>query len=415
MPLNRPLPPRPCAGWRQRLLAALTIAAAAGCASPPTPPAEADPSALFQDALMGLAADAGSPANLAAARQAERERLFEMSDEMRRFAQQHLQAARPGTDLRQRLVDALYNDSALRIRYDADQTLTAAQAFAQRRGNCLTLVVLTAAFAKHLGLPLSYQRVRVDEVYTRQQGMTLAAGHVNLVLAPPMALRGVPGRGLAELSEWTVDFLPGADLRGQRSEPLDEDTLVAMALNNQAVAALVQQDLRSAYGLARAAVRQAPTHAAALNTLGVIYQRAGHAAPAEDSFRQALVHDADNKAALGNLAELLSTSGREAQAQPLRQRLAALQPVPPFQHLERGRQALAAGDAAAARDHFLQELRLQPEQHEAHFWAAQAWLQLGDVRQAARHLELAADNSPSTHKQLRYTAKLQHLRDSRVQ
>jgi hypothetical protein len=45
--------------------------------------------------------------------------------------------------------------------------LTAREAFAARTGNCLSLVIMTSAFAKQLGLPVSYRRVVMEEMYTR--------------------------------------------------------------------------------------------------------------------------------------------------------------------------------------------------------------------------------------------------------
>ena len=46
-------------------------------------------------------------------------------------------------------------------------TRNAAEAFAARSGNCLSLVIMTAAFAKELGLSVRYQNVFVDETWSR--------------------------------------------------------------------------------------------------------------------------------------------------------------------------------------------------------------------------------------------------------
>ena len=89
--------------------------------------------------------------------------------------------------------------------------------------------------------------------------------------------------------------------------------------------------------------------------------------------------------------------------------------MPPFHSLERGRAALAQGDAAQARDLFLRELRLQPEQHEVHFWLAQAYAALGERKPAAYHLSQAADTSPTQQKKAIYAGKLDRLRASQAQ
>ena len=128
-----------------------------------------------------------------------------------------------------------------------------------------------------------------------------------------------------------------------------------------------------------------------------------------------LARDSDHLSALTNLASLLQREGRETEAQPLRERLASMQPHPPFHFFELGRQAMAQGDFKRASKLFARELRTQPDQHEVHFWAARADLALGDTTSAADHLRQAMENSPNRGSQDRYANKLDHLRASRLQ
>jgi hypothetical protein len=46
---------------------------------------------------------------------------------------------------------------------------------------------MTAAFARHLGVPVRFQSVRVDQSFTRSGALVLAAGHVNLALGRDVA------------------------------------------------------------------------------------------------------------------------------------------------------------------------------------------------------------------------------------
>lgn len=375
------------------------LAALGGCASrPPTPPA-AD---LLHDSLYGnppAPPDGG--------------RVFALSPPMQRYADTELRAGRNQADPRRALVDALYQRRGLQLAYDGAATRSAAEAFDARAGNCLSLVIMTAAFARHLGLPVSFRQVLVDESYTRNDGLMLANGHVNLVLErlPP---RLVMAHGSVS-EDLIVDFLPGADLRGQRSLVLAERTIVAMYFNNLAAEALAAGRPAQAYAHARAALLEDAGFAAAANTLGVIYLRDGHLAQAEAALRHALAIDDENTAALSNLQGVLRRAGRAAEADAVGARLLALQPVPPFHHFDLGRQAMERGDFEAARAHFARELRRQPFQPEVHFWAAQAHWRLGNDRRAADHLKQAADNSLTPGSQRQYSAKLELLRGRRVQ
>src|SRR6185503_17540088 len=108
----------------------------------------------------------------------------------------------------------------------------------------------------------------------------------------------------------TIDFLPSAELRGQRSEQVEENTLVAMYMNNKAAEALAANRLDDAYWWARAAVQQDRQLLIAYNTLGVIYRRHGELDDAERVLRFALALEPRSTNVLGNLAQLINDRGR---------------------------------------------------------------------------------------------------------
>lgn len=367
------------------------------------PPPATPPESLLHDQLFP------APAVMVDA-----QRVFALSDEMLRFAATELHSVPFGPsrqDPRRALLDALYR-GRLQLRYDAELTRDASQAFAARAGNCLSLVIMTAAFAKHLGLPVSYRQVLVDDLYSRAGDLFLASGHVNLLLERTTARSVFARRDDGAL---VVDFLPPEELRGQRSLPLEEATIVAMYLNNRAAEALSEGRLADAYAWARESLRQDPAFAAGINTLAVVYQRAGHVREAETALRAVLAREPLQVSALSNLVQLLQRHGRGEEAQPLEARLRQLQPYPPFHFFDLGRQAMDTGDFGRARALFARELRRQPDQHEVHFWAALADLRLGDAGAAAEHLRRAMANSPTPASQARYAGKLDHLRSRRLQ
>ena len=84
--------------------------------------------------------------------------VFALSDEMKRYLDTEIAGQIRAKGSRQGLFDALYSKGQLKLEYDSVMTRNAAQAFAARSGNCLSLVIMTAAFAKEMGLPVRYQR-----------------------------------------------------------------------------------------------------------------------------------------------------------------------------------------------------------------------------------------------------------------
>ena len=379
----------------RRLLAAAVITTLLGaCATRP----DAGPGAasLLHDGLFAAPAE---PVDVG--------KVFAISPPMREFADAARAAARGTTDLRHALLQALTARDQLQLDYDDGRTRNAAEAFDRRAGNCLSLVLMTSAFAKYLDLPLRYQSVQVRPLYSRAPDLTLASGHINVVLSSRP--RSLP-RDLVRVDEWTVDFVPPDELRGVRVQPLAERTVVAMYLNNRAAETLAAGQPDQAYAWAREAVRQDPDYLPGVNTLAVIYLRAGHLAEAEAALRHVLARAPEDEAALANLAGALHRAGRVIEAAAVATQLKRIQPHPPFHFLDLGRQALEAGHTAQARELIARELLRQPYQHEAHYWAAVVDATLGDADAAAKHLQLARDYSGNPEQQGRYKAKLAALR-----
>lgn len=376
-----------------RLLVALVAVALAGCA---TPTAGLDGSRLLRDELFGP--DTRPPGT---------EQVLALSEEMQAFLDQVIRPQARRVGARQGLLDALAPRSPLKLEYDADFTRNAAEAFAARRGNCMSLVLMTAAFAKALDLPVRYNDVFVESQWRRSGQLDLVSGHVNLTLGRSLGERGVSADGRDAL---IVDFLPGEDLRGQRSREIEERTLVAMYMNNRAAERLLEGDLDQAYWWLRSAVRSDPRFLGAFNTLGVIYRRLGQLELAAQVFRQVTAVEPANAPALSNLVLTLRHMGREAEAEPLAQRLAQLQPEPPYKYYDLGLAALRAGDFKTAKRQFRRELDRMSYSSELHFLLAMSHYALGELNEARDELLQAREHSVGEQERQRYSAKLAALR-----
>ena len=336
--------------------------------------------------------------------------VFALSDAMQRYLETQMAGALASKGLNKGLIDALYSANHLKLDYDAALTRTAAQAFEARSGNCLSLVIMTAAFAKALGLEVRYQAAFVEPVWSRVGDMHFLSGHVNVVLVGKSTGR----RTVYDAGEHlVVDFLPPDDLRGLRSWPIPERTVVAMYMNNRAAESLAQGKVADAYWWARAALREDPAFVSAYNTLGVVYLRHGDWPRAERVMRAILEREPANPQALSNLALALERQGRLAETGDLQRKLARIEPYPAFHFFDRGLSAMRVGEYRAARDFFAQELERDPYYHESHFWLGLAYLRLGQVEKARKHLDLALENSTTRGERELYAAKLERIRSRR--
>lgn len=375
------------------LLIALSLA---GCAAP-RHDAPANTAILLDDTAFGPPTETITTAG-----------LFDLSPEMRAYIRS------PGFRklVRDRgqaegLVDALYATGELKLDYDASQTRTAAETFDTRSGNCLSLVIMTGALGKALGLEVVYQEVQVEQLWSREGTLYFASSHVNLALGKASAHTAT--RGFIPDNPLVVDFIPPADAARYRASAISEGTIEAMYINNRAAEALAGGRNNDAYWWARKAVSEHPAYAPGYNTLGAIYHRSGQLAKAEQVFNEILARDPHNQIALQNQVRVLEAAGKPAESQALAARLAALEPNPPYKFFNEGMSAMQRKDYRAARKLFAREVRRAPENHEFHFWLAMANLQLGDTREAGEQLALARDMSTTIAARDRYAGKLQHL------
>jgi tetratricopeptide (TPR) repeat protein len=333
--------------------------------------------------------------------------IFTVSDEMRRFVRVEIGGARPGSGIQQRLAEALYANGELRLEYESVRTRNAAEAFAERTGNCLSLVIMTGALAKEIGLPVRYQRVFVDDTWSRSEDVYFAIGHVNLSLGRRQ-IDGGFGRNDSDVM--TIDFLPPRDLRGVRTQPLEEATIAAMYMNNRAAESFAERKLDDAYWWARGAIEKDPAFVGSYNTLGVIYRRHGNLKEAARVLAYALERDPQNAHVMANLVPVLESLGRVAEAKSLARTLDQLEPNPPFSYFDRGMAAIRRSDFKAAKDLLAQEIARAPYHHEFHYWLAVAHAELGDGERARRELEAALETSTARKDRAMYAAKLDRIK-----
>ena len=335
--------------------------------------------------------------------------IFTLDTPMRQYLHQQLQLSSRDSNKRNLLVDALFNSGKLMLYYDTTTTRNARETFHARAGNCLSLTIMAAAFARELGLSVFFQEVNIDRQWSRQVDLQLSIGHVNLVVGERKLSAG---SRLGENAMYTIDFMRLSENQLLSTKVVSEQTIAAMFMNNRAAEMLAAGDINQAYWYAREAVLQDANFAAGYITLGVIYRRHGQSQLAERVLAHVLLHEPTNTHAMSNLITLLNADGREAESQFWQQKLTAAQPIAPFYYLDLGKRALARGEYLVARDYFLRERNrgTGSYNHEVHFWLSNVYYRLGEYQQTKNHLDHAVDYSPTRQTRALYGAKREKLK-----
>ena len=378
-------------------LLAAAMVSLAGCAT--TPPPAPPPDTFLHDELFG-------PPSV----RVSGDEIFVLSDAMKRYLRTEIATQTRLHGVQGGLVEAIYNKAQLKLEYDSSFTRNAAEAFEARAGNCLSLVVMTAAFARELGLHVRFQSAYLEEAWSRSGDLLLRAGHVNVTLGPKLQDRASPlSRSM------TIDFLPGEQLRSLRTREISEQTVIAMYMNNRAVEALMRGKLDDAYAWASASLRQSPDFLSALNTLGIVYARRGHFDHAATAYQHVIRNDPLHTRAMANLADVYAKQGRKDEAAALYVTLARLEPEPPMHFFNQGMVAMQRGDFSSARDLFAREADRSGYSSDVTFWLGIAHYRIGDVEQATRLLNQALSGTSSRGNPDSKSAKLSRLKSRGLQ
>lgn len=277
-----------------------------------------------------------------------------------------------------RLQGYLFDDERFPFEYSR-ATLTAAEAFRLRKGNCVSFTNLFIALGRSVGLPVLAAGVRVDGDTQQEDDLVIVSTHVVAVLRDSRGMR-------------IYDFN-----RGRRGSPIhvqlmDDLWINAIYLNNRGVEALRSGRLEAARGYVEDALRLAPAFVGAWGNLGVIRRRAGDIDGAFGAYLVALRLEPRNGSVRRNIARLygmLALGGRPP---------ARLDGVDPGHDtdtlLRRGDAAMSEGRIDSALSSYRRARRLDPERAEPLIAIARVKLYLGRVSAARRILARALSIDP---------------------
>ncbi len=299
-----------------------------------------------------------------------------------------------GTEQRLKILLAhLYTDTGIRLSYASGHSTGAAQTWANKQGDCLSLTILAYAAAKALGITAHMQEVPGPAVVDRRGQIDFVNGHVNLHV--PTRSSVSLGSRVFESGGFIVDFQPHSALRNLGTR-LEEREILARFYNNRASEHLAQGQDDLAYRYFRVAGEADMRYAPIFSNLAVLYGRKGMATEAEAALRYAITLSGNSDVALKGLHQLLQTQGRLDEAEQIAQELRQWQDASPYYWLERGKAALLAGQAARAVDALERAQALANGFADLHYHLALAYARSGqaDKAQAQQALlrSLVGDN-----------------------
>jgi tetratricopeptide (TPR) repeat protein len=301
---------------------------------------------------------------------AEAPNPMEMTPAMRAAARE-LGSAGSDEQRLERLRAALLDGRDFTFEYERTSTFSAAEAFENRRGNCVSFTNLLIAFARSLGIQLQAALVSTRGISEREGDVIVTYNH--MVAVHPVA--GTPDVKV-------YDFYRMAEEKGPLLTLLDDFSVAAIRASNDGVAHLGRGEYAEAQHDLEIAVKLGPQLGSLYANLGLARWRSGDVAGAFAAFRKGLEIEPRCPPLLQNLAALDLDQHRPAEAQAA---LAALDMhrASPYVLIVRGDLALREGNVKGAIRNYRQAAAIDPKLADP--WLAIARAELARGRRDAAH------------------------------
>lgn len=229
---------------------------------------------------------------------------FAITEEMRQWADENVggHAAQGSVSQLNALQLALFRDDQFSFSYDENLTLTADQAFALRRGNCMSFTAMFVALSRSLGIPASLVSVRRSPEIEKTDGLVVVNRHV------------VAGHRAAD-GLHLYDFYVTSSAPYIHQRIIDDVLATAMYHTNLGGEAIRKGDLAEARRHLEIATALAPEWAPAWVNLGVATARTGDFDGALEAYRKALEVEPESSSALTNMSYLYRNLGLHEEAE----------------------------------------------------------------------------------------------------
>lgn len=324
--------------------------------------------------------------------------MLALSPEMQAFIDEHVDREARQVDRLGQLLAAVLGGDRFVLAYD-DSTRTAASAFENRRGNCLSFTNMFIAMARDLDLEAKYQEVEIPPDWSISGQTFLMSEHVNVLVE----VRNAPSR-VVDFNSYDVIVDVEAD-----SVVISDARARAHYFNNIGVERMLANEVGPAFTNLQQSVREDPTFSLPWVGLGILHRREDYQDYAETAYLEALRLDWDNLVAMSNLAVLYQEQGRTAEAEHYLSKVREHRMGNPFYRFRLANTAFNDGDYKSAIKNLKYAIRQKNDEDRFYYLLSLSYLMAGDKARAQRWMKEAEDVAKATKDKQRYNRKLDLL------
>jgi len=243
------------------------------------------------------------------------------------------------------------------------ETYNASTAMRLNKGNCMSLAILTTAYAKLIGIDFSYRTVHTLPIFTKKSDVILSSSHVQTIIYDDTF---VPEENYYYFStpRIVIDYFPNEDNR--KGVKYSYKTFLAMYYKNIAADALVNKNLAKSFLYANTAYQYDSNNTAIINLLAVIHRRAGDIKTAELIYKEGLKIGKPDLSLLSNYIMLLKSQKRMEEVTVLQNQMNKLDDPNPYHSLGEAFIARQKGKTKQAEVYFKKALKKAPYLNQAY-------------------------------------------------
>ncbi|MCB1665284.1 MAG: tetratricopeptide repeat protein [Pseudomonadales bacterium] len=300
-----------------------------------------------------------------------------LNQEIIDYIEEHVRNRTSSMKIVDQLQTLLFDPEFLNIEYDDQITRTAIGTFEDRRGNCLSVVNLYIAMARHFGVDARFQTVKVRPSWDRRGEMLVLSQHINAI-----------GR-FSQSTMYVVDFTPEITLQQLTASTVDDREARALYFNNLGVEALILNDYDTSVAYFKNALFLDPKLSIAWNNIATAYSRMDDKEIAEYAYRKAYTLDQSNATAINNLVKYYNSIGDTETAERYSRAIERFNNRNPYFHYTQGNLAYADGNYELARDHYREAIRRKDAEPDFYLALSKTYEQLGNAEEATRMYDMA--------------------------
>jgi tetratricopeptide (TPR) repeat protein len=305
-------------------------------------------------------------------------KLLELDQEIIDYLSAHIRLSDHTSQKIEKLQELLFNENYLNIQYVDSANYSAVETFRARQANCLSLVNLFIAMARHVGLDAQYQTVQIRPRWDLRGELLILSEHINAT--------GRVNHG----ARYIVDFTPELSLQQRTASVVSDTRARALYFNNLGVEKLIVREYDEALAYLKNALWIDPELAIAWNNAGAVYNRLAMTELAEYSYQRSFDIDKSSSTSINNLAKFYYAQQDFEKADLYNQAIRRFNNKNPYYHFLLGNLAYSDGNFDRARRHYYAAIKRKDIEPDFYFAMSQAYQQLGMQDQAQQMLARAA-------------------------